>query len=1136
MNKGMINLEFVYGRSGFGKSTKMFADMIQASLAHPEKNYVVLVPEQATLSVQKTLLAMHPAHVLMNIDILSFQRMAYKVVEELHITLPPILNETGKMMILRKAVGESRESLEVFGKNLDRPGFTNELKSLVSEMCQYEIPVDTLEDLAKQQGVTPLLQRKMKDLSLICHAFKNQMENHYMMAEELLEVLAKELYRSKWASDTEVYLDGFTGFTPLQYRVLDELMKYSLGLHLEVTMPKEEWKKPHKEHDLFYMSYEMKEKLEKLAEKNLLQFQAVSAGDQSYRVKAKGPLSYLERSYGKPAFSPYQGENGEIRVVACKNPEQEAEFVTAEIGKLLREKKYRMKEIGVVSGDLERYASAISKSFAKADFSYFIDEKKNMAGNACMEAIRSALEVVKQNYSYESMFHFLRCGISGLEGDLINRMENYVLAMGIRGKKGWGRDWTKTSREFPEESLVLLNAGRKVIGDIFLPFGENLKKKDATVTEQLNALRQFLTAFHLETYLEQMAQELTLSGDVDLAKEYSQLYGKLEEFLAQFEGLMGEEVLSLEDFSAVLDSGFGEMKVGLVPSTLDRILVGDLKRTRLPEIQVLFVLGVNDGIIPQAADKGGILSELDREILKKCQVELSPDSRQEMFTQRYYLYRIMTKPKGELVLSYSNTDADGKGIRKSELISQLQGMFPMLEVEHFGGKDGRFASEAEGLAALAEGLCRVASGEKLPWVKPLFHWFCSQDPKMVEKMLSAAERKYVPEQLEAAEAFRVYGEKAVDSVTRLEQFAACPYAHFLNYGLGLRERREYELKPTDFGSLYHRLLEVFQEILAEEELDFLALSEEKRREIAKKSLEIAAKEYGNNIYESSFKNQYLLRLLEQSAGRNLTAISKQLAKGKYRIWGTEVPFAVNQELSFGEALRLRGRIDRVDAASTEEGTFVRVLDYKTGQKEFDLSRFYYGLQLQLPIYLGSALNMVGKREVGAIRPGGFYYYRIQDPLVEGEGVEAAEQLMMDALRLSGVTNSGAASMNLLDLSLGQKSGIIRNLAMKKDGGLAATSDAVSERVLENICHYAEEKSKELAEEIYGGNIRVTPYEYGTESSCDFCPYVSVCGFDRDVEGFSYRRLRKLDTDTIGRMMEKGGQGEDAVDDGTAESH
>lgn len=1158
-----MSIQLLLGGSGSGKTHRLYTDLIKDSMENPDTKYFAIVPEQFTMQTQKEIVTLHPNHGVMNIDIVSFQRLAYRVFEELAIVNPDVLDDMGKSMILRKVTGGKQKELPLYQSHLNQNGFIGQLKSMLSELYQYGITPDMLE--AKiPETTSPMLRQKLEDISVIYKAFQEYIRDRYITTEEILDVLCRHLPESKLIRDSVITLDGYTGFTPVQYRLLDLFLRYSRRVVVTVTVdPAVPERGKRGVQDLFYMSCEMIDKLNALARQNHVKREpdivldehpavryrrgAKRRAEQEVRVEQKAQagqealtvspsssaLDFLEQNLYRYSGRVYSGKAEEIRLVQAVNPAEEISCVVREIGKMLRE-GYRYRDMAVITGDIGSFAGELIHQFDASEIPYFLDDKKSILKNPMVELVRAALETIQKDFSYETMFRYLRTGLVVKPEDerKLDRLENYVIAMGIRGHKRWNTPWEGWYRGGRDLNLEELNQLREEIMAPLTAFIEAFREEGRTVRTMSEAVVRLLEALSVEEKMLARESAFQEQGEFGLSKEYGQVYGLVVDLMDRLARLLGEEKVSRREYAEILDAGFSEIKVGLIPAAVDRIVVGDITRTRLDHIKILFFIGVNDGIVPQKKENSSLFTDKEREFLGSHHIELAPTVRVESFRQRFYLYLALTKPEERLYLSYSAMDASGKSLRPSILLGELKKLFPQLTaVAASDEAAGIPFSIREARGRLTRGLRNYGiSREDSEFLELFRHFMMNEEQReSVEKLVDAAFYAYEERGIGKMAAKALYGTVLGGSVTRLEQYASCAYAHFLNYGLELAERQQYELAAMDIGNLFHDSIDLCFKRMKEQGGDWKTIGEEERKALVHGVVTEVTEEYGNTILKSSARNAWLARKVEKITDRTIWALAEQLKKGDFTPVGFEVSFsaadnlkAMKIPLSEAEALHLKGRIDRMDLCEDEEHIYVKIIDYKSGGTSFDLTALYYGLQLQLVVYMDAALEMEERRNPDkTVIPAGIFYYNINDPVIEREGdmsPEAIDRRILKELRMNGLVNSELEVISHLDHEIETESDVIP-VAMKNGLIQEAKSSVAGGNRFSALKRYVNEKLKTEGREILDGVVAVNPYKQGNKTACDYCPYHAVCGFDLKTSGFGFRKFKPLKSEEIWPVIE-----------------
>ena len=1114
-------LQFIFGPSGSGKSTYLYERVIEESQRYPEQKFLVLVPEQFTMQTQKDLVSMHPNKGIMNIDVLSFGRLAYRVFEETGGGALPVLDDEGKNLILRRIAGSYEDKLKVLKGNMKKLGYISEVKSVISEFTQYDIGEEELERVMETAGPDSRLYYKLKDILLLYKGFSEYLEEKYITKEELLDVLSRMAGQSELLKDSTVVLDGFTGFTPVQNRLLLELMRCCRDVIVTVTMDDREdpyvYTHPYQ---LFAISRQMVTSLIRIARESSIEVkEPVCLYSRPLpRFRGNDALAFLERSLFRYGQSVYGGEQEAVSVHVARNPEEEALAVAGRVRNLVRTKGYRYREIGVIASDMNAYGDYLEQAFDMYGIPVFMDHKRSILLNSFVEYIRSLLHMVQQRFSYESVFRFLRTDLAGFTGEEVDELENYVLGLGIKGYRKWQEKWVRRLKGMKEEDLGRLNHYRTVFVEKVDGFNYVLRQRKKTVRGITMAVYDFMVQEELQVKLKRQEEAFQRSGELALAREYAQVYRIVLELFDKFVALLGDEPVSLDEYIKLLDAGLEEARVGVIPPSPDQVVAGDVERTRLKDIKALFFVGANDSFLPGALGQGGLLSEHDRQQFSKEKLALSPGSKEKAYIQKFYLYMNLTKPSDLLEVYYSKVSSDGRSSRPSYLIQELRRLFPHLSVEDEEEKELHLQemTKETAVSRLIDGLGSADIQADAGW-KELFSWY-RRSPEFkdrLERLIEAGYYTYTMDGLTRSAAKRLYGDTFEDSITRMERYSTCAFAHFLTYGLGLSERQEYEFQAVDLGNVCHSALEKYSKRVEEARRDWTDISDGQQREWVEQSVEEAVTDYGNSVLYSSARNEYMIGRMKRMLSRTIWALTEQLSAGDFKPAGYELRFA-------------NGKIDRVDTCEDGGKIYVKVLDYKTGMKAFDIVSLYEGLQLQLMVYMDAAVKLEQRRNPGKeVVPAGVFYYRIQDPLVEkSEGEEERREAVLKELKPDGIISQEEEVLSHLDRDRSGES-IAVPVKYNKNGSLAKGSKTVPKEDFRALMEYAVGKVSAVHEEITEGNTAVRPYRKGQETGCDYCRFRHVCGFDLKVPGYAYRELDKMSREeAIAAMKREKGEGEE----------
>lgn len=1135
-------LQFIFGGAGAGKSYYIYNNIIQQSIENPEKQYLILVPEQFTMQTQKELVTMHPRKGICNIDVLSFERLAFRVLTEMGESQRVLLEETGKSMVLRRVAQEKKKELKILGAKMDKQGYISQMKSMVSELRQYEISTEDLEDILENLASSPELYYKLQDIKTLYQGFFDYLEGSFITQEEVLDAMGRVAPLSKKLKDSVLVLDGYTGFTPIQIQLLETLLDICHEIYVTVTIAAGE--DPYKmgsPHELFYLSKQTVASLLRIAKEKKISWKEywIPEGKGTYqgRFADNPPMAFLEKNVFRYRKKKYPKPQNAVQIYEAQNPASEMEMTAGQIRRLVRTKGYRYRDFAVITGDMQVYAPAASRAFKRYEIPCFIDEKHSVFLNPFVEYLRAAVDMIVENFSYESVFRMLRCGLNDISTEEADRLENYVIAMGIRGFSRWQQEWVRSYRGENPEECVQIDRIRASLVEKWQPFYKKMKTPDASVRTYTEALYEYITANKIQEKLKEFTKNFEAEGNLSLVKEYSQIYEIVMNLLDKLVEILGDKKVRIREFKEILEAGLSEAKVGIIPPTSDQVLVGDMERTRLKDIKIVFFVGVNEGKIPKEQQAGKLLSDLNREELKGSLKErglsLAPTAKENLYTQKFYLYLNLTKPSERIYLSYSRLSSSGEAMSPSFLVAQIQKLFPDAvrewDVPLFA--ESRYGA----LDRLSEEIRK--QDRTSPVFEELMSWFTSQKEyrELVNRLIDAAYYVNPQESISKGVAEALYGTELSNSASRLEQFAKCACSHFLSYGLMLRERVRYEFNMADMGTFLHNSLDLFARKVREQGKSWIDLEDAERDALAENCVTEVVEKSGETILLSSARNAYIINRVKRMVKRSVWALQNQLKQGEFYPALTEWAFgekdnidSLNFDLAAGQKLYLKGRIDRIDVCQNKENhLYVKVIDYKSGTTQLDLIKLYYGLQIQLALYLNAALELEKKRFPDKIvQPAGVFYYNTKDPILNKEDVknpENPQEEILKKLKMDGICSSEPEILQKLDKNLAVGKSVESFAVPVKytaKGTFSSNSKVANQKEFAIMMEYVQDKAKKIGREILKGNTSVNPFEWKKENACEYCPYKEICGFDEKLPGYEYRKLEKDKSSNLWCLMEE----------------
>ena len=1118
-----MSVRFLLGASGSGKSRQIYNEIIQASIKEPERNFYLIVPEQYTMEAQRELVTMHPAGGMMNIDAIGMNRLAYRVFDELGISTGQVLEDFGKSMLIKKILCEQQDTLQVYGSYYDKLGFVDEMKSMMSEIFQYNIKQDTIDEIMEQIPEDSVVAGKMQDIRHIYEEFEAFAGERYIVAEQLVELLTRHVGQSKLVCGSSLYFDGFTGFTPVQLELVEKLMTCANDLTFSFTLDDRDQKYEHiKDYELFYLTKTTIKKLTEAAAAAGVEIESpvVLPGTINYRLGENRELFFLERNLFRSPYQKWKQPLERIHLTATGDAQDEIVFVASTIRRLVREKGYRYKDIAIVAGDLEQASHIYERVMDEYEIPVFIDANACLKANPCAETIRSVLAVLADDFSYDSVFRFLKAGMTDLVFEDIELLENYALKRGVRGYSRWNRavseNYEKTSPVNVEE---IRQAFMKMFGDIRKVFAD----KKAVTKDYVEALYDFLLQIHMYEKLEARKNELYEENRINEGDAYGQIFEKTVRLFDKIAELLGDTKMSVKEFYEIVDTGLSDIEVGVVPPTVDRVLIGDITRSRLNHIKVLFFTSVNDGIVPKAPKKGRILSDRDRDILSDCGLELAPSDKQNSYIEQFYIYTILTKPSDHLYISYHKLSASLESMRPSYLLGRISSIFPSLQAEEYDAASCMPDTVNRSLRRIL----RTEEDDSEDAESRILTRILTEKGFARELTAIYKGRTYrnVAEQLPPETIALLYGRYLHASVSKLELYARCGFAYFLKYGLRLKEREMYQVDVRNVGVILHSVMEgLFKQVRDTRNNDWENFPEDERMLMVTELVNRAAEESAGDFFEDNARNAYMLQMIERMAQTSAGMLQKHIRLGSMKPGMLEKTFDSAKdevgsylfELPNQIQMSINGKIDRVDVEEEDGTVYIKVIDYKSSTRKLSLEEVLNGEQLQLVTYSAIAYEIEKMIYPDKnIQIAGLLYYSLDDPVIEIESSEIdtdteqpefSDQEKLDAermekMKLQGFVNESPAVIQKMDHTCNQSLPV----KLDKNGDIKKSENVVSADQIRTIMELTRENIEELGSQIAEGKIAIEPYKNKSNTGCDYCEFKNICHFDVKNGGNQYRR-------------------------------
>lgn len=1169
-------VSFITGRIPCNRTDKIFDICFERAKENNRKPIYILVPEKYSYEMEKRF----SEKLLTNIDpyfrirVVSFSTLSRIVYTNVGGLTERKISKSARGMLVYKAIESVANNLVTFKADGNGVGIIDKIMDMIIEFKQNGMTVEEIYSMSEKID-DKALKYKIEDLARVYEKYEDLIENKYFDTEDNLEFFAKKIDEFEEIKGATIFVDEFTGFTPIQYKIIEKLMIYSENIYFSLMTDLRNFNSTR---GVFSNINRTFMKLNDISSRNSIKRgKDIVLSDCDYYENKE--LEHLEKNINefkpnKYYFSEKDNKSYEaVQIREFSNTHKEIEYIADEITRLVRDKGYRYREITVAMKDLDSYSYLIKGMFENYNIAYFIDEKIAAKNNPIIVLILSILEMKQKNYSYDSMFRYLKSGLTPIDIVDISMIENYVLANGIKGKRWFDERW-----EYPiyhsledveiteEKTKAYINNINEVKKRIMEPIATLHKKLVGrnTVEEICKYLYEFTLDIGLPEKINGLIEKFESEDNLYKAKEYSQVWGIFIDMLDELVEFIGSEKISLNRFMKLMEAEFEGFELGIIPPTRDQVFVTTVERMKNPDTKVLFLIGVCDGVFPENISNNAMINDSDRNKLLDIGVKFDRDLASRVYDEQFLIYKAMSISKRKLIVSYPISDFEGKSQRPSTIIKKLKKIFPYLEVKmenndkksdidsilsDISSKEKLFDDLQEVIKLDSRNL--IDENTRKEWLS-IYSYFkndeCfSQRLDLIEEALNYRNSVL---NMDKKLAENIYG-KGIFSISKLEKYASCPFSYFLRYGLRAKEREVYEFTAMDSGIYAHKIIDEFsKQIVKKDKIDWRDISRDYIEEsIRRISSDIIAKREGY-ILKSSAKHKYLAHRINNNLIDSIEIMVKQINKGDFIPQSFEVEFGfkgglppIRYRLRDNKEIVLAGKIDRVDIYNDGEIDYVRVIDYKSSTKELNMDKIMAGIQMQLFIYMNAVLNStkklegysVNKEEDANYRPAALLYSRFNTLKVKADSLDEVENMndkdleknILSENKLKGFVIKNPNIVNHLDKTLDEdnKKSDILSIEIKKDGSLATRTAGLYEEDFDVVKNYIIDKTEEICEAIYSGKIDIEPYKFDNEVPCVYCEFKSICKFDPTIKGNRYRVIKKLAKngkydDVISKMKEK----------------
>jgi len=1131
-----MSVRFILGRSGTGKTSYCKKAIVQALLDKEDSHQLILlVPEQATYQGERAILSDNRIKGYHRLNILSFDRLQFMLLGK--NAAKATLSRIGRQMIVQRLLQENKDRLQVFGSAAGRIGTSAAIAQTIVELHRYgrgtqDIDgfIDTLEKY-DSDSVTAL---KFKDIALIYKEYLKTVRGKFIDPDMQLNLARDAVAVSPLIKGARLWVDGFAGFTASETSLLAELLQNISQSHIALCLDASriDLKNPHYDPSgLFSPTEKTYCDLIEVIRKCKIKLDVPVILEEVKRFENRSPLEHIEKEIIN--FKPKKISAADnIKITAAADARSEVLFAAREICKLVKENKYRYRDIAIVASDIDSYEHYLRAYLADYQIPYFIDKRQALTQHPVIGLICSALAIANEGFAPDEVFSYLKTGLVGIDEYDIDLLENYCLAFGITDKD-WhdGADWNfaGTQGQFDDKRIDKI---RRKIAEPLIELTQKLRSAAIISADDFTkVLFGFLDMLGVRERINDWVDNAIAEGNSQLANKHQQFCERLCDTLDEMVEVFENVELTCDRFLEILKNAFSQMTLAFIPPKLDQVLVGSIERSRHPDLKAVFLLGCTQKQFPSPVAFDSILTETDRAIAQQSDFELAPSARQQLCQRDYLAYIAFTRASERLYVSFSRADSRGSALARSQYVTKLSELFHDLQIENY--KDAyleieKVNNEYELTGLLCERLGAKSEIEKeqQQHLQQLLSVMADDEQlnktaQFVNQSLHYANDAHLDKKL----AGEIFESTITASATRLSTFAACPYQFFAKYILGLKERRQLKFEPLDRGSFYHTALDAFVKGLLERSLEITNVPNNELIEILNEQISrmINQDSFLSNFSSHSRHNAYILDAAREALEDFVVALARIIRAGDFRPLLTEAAFGNEEsrlglcriELPNGRQLILNGKIDRIDTAKIQGDDVVIIFDYKLHERSFDWSKFFYGLDMQIPLYLLS-IAKTQNNKYKAI--GGFYLPVESSPeRIEFDRIDNKSDSFNNKAR--GIFNGQYASY--IDKLTSSGWSKFYNFCFSKNDeqfGRYDISGVLKDSDFKKVIDFTEHKIKALAVEMASGQIGAAPYWLNYQVPCRWCKYRSVCRFDWQIN--DYRILQTKNKPAV--LNETGG--------------
>lgn len=1114
-------LNVLIGRARSGKSTRIMEEIRGNGVL---RRQILLVPEQASHETERRLCETNGNGVSRYAEVFSFTSLHHRVLSREGGLAQAALDEGGRVLVMYAALRSLEGALSVLGNASRRPEFLISLLAAVDELKSCCVTPEHLRETASM--TEGLGEQKLLDLALIYDMYNTLISRGAADPRDQLTRLAERLKTADFGWGADLYIDGFTDFTPQEELVIEALLPRVNTLTVALTC---DTLQEAGETELFAPARHTAHRLLRMAKEHHVPYQVEFVHPANFRKQP--PLIHLEQALFDRETLPYEGDSqGKVLVFQGKDRREEVTWTAGKIRELVQAGVLRYRDIAVTARSMTGYHNLVESVFEEYRIPVFQSAMEDIIQKPVFALVMAAQELLSGEYGYEMVFRYLKTGLTNVGSKDCDTLENYVLLWNVRGnqwrkEKGFTLHPRGYQKELEEEDILILQKINEIRCKVIAPFEKAKQNPDKTVKGQVLRLYQLLEEISLTDTLEARRKALLDLGEPEIAQEYGQLWESFCTGLDQCVDILGDLTMEPEEFTRLLRLLFSRYHVGSIPASLDRVAVGEAARLANRRVKAVFFLGADDASIPQLSAEQGLLTEEDRELLAEYGMPVSPGAEERYSRELTLVYTACTQPEEYLFVTWPVSGEGGSENRPSFLVERLETIFPEM--------------------------AGVAHPEKTLWNNPgRLRLLALEDKVLRERMREDSNLNGWLNRMEAAASWKrgklsremvsqLYGKTISMSASRLDRYRSCHFSYYLQYGLRARPRKTAAFDAPEYGTFVHFVLEYVLRAVKEQG-GIAQVSDKEVQTLTERAVREYSRIYLGELEQQSPRFRYLFLRLRHTVALVVKNVTEELRNSAFQPVFFELGFGRDKDLppieleEDGIRLSISGFVDRVDGWEEDGRLYLRVIDYKTGQKSFDFTEIWHGLGLQMLLYLFALEDGRLQSGVDEVIPAGVLYLPAREAVISGSRdmtQEERQRLVDKELTRKGLILDEPAVIQAMETDTGTGLRFLPLRVSSKTGEIRGSS-LVSAQRLGRLKQHVGQILSEICLELKSGEITADPFWRGpNRNACLYCEYASACHFEESLGGERRRFIPSVSNEAFWAYLDE--QEEGGAKDGTA---